>query len=241
MKKSPKDETMKHLQGRNAGKIIDLLLHNLFMASEEKKLAAHPQSLGLAEATPESLKDEQSTAVKEPPNRWRQFRENLQIVVIALVLALLIRMFVAEPRYIPSDSMLPTLEIGDRLVVEKISYHFRSPASGEIVVFDPPQQLQIQGYAKDQAFIKRVIGTSGQIIQVQDGKVYRNNLPLAEDYIAEPPAYDMPAVQVPEGYLFVMGDNRNNSNDSHVWGFLPEENVIGHACFRFWPFSRIGD
>jgi signal peptidase I len=211
------------------------------MASEEKELAAHSQSLGLAEVTSEAITDEKSTGVKEPPNSWQQFRENLQIVVIALVLALLIRMFVAEPRYIPSDSMLPTLEIGDRLVVEKISYHFRAPAIGEIVVFDPPQQLQIQGYAKDQAFIKRVIGTSGQIIQVQDGKVYRNNLPLTEDYIAEPPAYDMPAVQVPEGYLFVMGDNRNNSNDSHVWGFLPQENVIGHACFRFWPFSRIGD
>lgn len=218
-----------------------LILHIVFMTSEEKKLAPHPQSLGLAEATPETITDEKSTGVQEPPNIWRQFRENLQIIVIALVLALLIRMFVAEPRYIPSDSMLPTLEIGDRLVVEKISYHFRSPAIGEIVVFDPPQQLQIQGYAKDQAFIKRVIGTSGQIIQVQDGKVYRNNLPLTEDYIAEPPAYDMPAVQVPEGYLFVMGDNRNNSNDSHVWGFLPGENVIGHACFRFWPFSRIGD
>jgi signal peptidase I len=217
------------------------ILHIVFMTSEEKKLAPHPKSLGLAEATAETITAKKPTVVNEPPNIWQQFRENLQIVVIALVLALLIRMFVAEPRYIPSDSMLPTLEIGDRLVVEKISYHFRSPAIGEIVVFDPPQQLQIQGYAKDQAFIKRVIGTSGQIIEVQDGKVYRNNLPLTEDYIAEPPAYDMPAVQVPEGYLFVMGDNRNNSNDSHVWGFLPEENVIGHACFRFWPFSRMGD
>lgn len=217
------------------------ILHIVFMTSEENKLAPHPKPLGLAEATPETITAKESTVVQEPPNIWQQFRENLQIVVIALVLALLIRMFVAEPRYIPSDSMLPTLEIGDRLVVEKISYHFRAPEIGEIVVFDPPQQLQIQGYAKDQAFIKRVIGTSGQIIQVQDGKVYRNNLPLAEDYIAEPPAYDMPAVQVPEGYLFVMGDNRNNSNDSHVWGFLPQENVIGHACFRFWPFSRIGD
>jgi len=189
------------------------------------------------------------TAVQEPQDKdktqsnskvGRQLRENLQIIAIALALALLIRAFVAEPRFIPSDSMLPTLEVGDRLVVEKISYRFRSPAIGEIVVFDPPQQLQIQGYAKDQAFIKRVIGTPGQIIQVRNGKVYRNNIPLKEDYIAEPPNYQMEAVRVPANYLFVMGDNRNNSNDSHVWGFLPKENVIGHACFRFWPFSRIG-
>jgi signal peptidase I len=108
------------------------------------------------------------------------------------------------------------------------------------VVFDPPQQLQIQGYDKNQAFIKRVIGTPGQIIQVRNGKVYRNNVPIQEDYIAEPPNYQMEAVQVPENYLFVMGDNRNNSNDSHVWGFLPKDNVIGHACYRFWPLSRLG-
>lgn len=216
------------------------------MASEKKKLAAVNKSLGLADSTPEEINQDESTLgdqTKEQPNPkakiWQQTRENLQIIAIALALALFIRAFVAEPRFIPSDSMLPTLQVGDRLVVEKISYHFRLPATGEIVVFDPPQQLQIQGYAKDQAFIKRVIGTPGQTIQIEDGKVYLNGNPLNEDYIAEPPAYRMELVRVPEDQLFVMGDNRNNSNDSHVWGFLPKENIIGHACFRFWPFSRI--
>lgn len=217
------------------------------MASEKKNLTAANESPALANSTSEGINAEKSTVVQksqEQVNRgskiWRQLRENLQIVAIALALALFIRAFVAEPRYIPSDSMLPTLEVSDRLVVEKISYHFRPPAVGEIVVFDPPQQLQIQGYDKNQAFIKRIVGTPGQIIQVQGGKVYRDNIPIAEDYIAEPPNYQMEAVRVPENYLFVMGDNRNNSNDSHVWGFLPQQNVIGHACFRFWPFSRIG-
>jgi signal peptidase I len=217
------------------------------MALEKKKASAASQSSGLANSTSEKITLGQSSAATqetEQANRkskfWQQTRENLQIIAIALALALFIRAFVAEPRYIPSDSMLPTLEVGDRLVVEKVSYYFRPPATGEIVVFDPPQQLQIQGYAKDQAFIKRVIGTPGQTVQVQDGKVYINGRSLKEDYIAEPPAYQMEPVQVPEDQLFVMGDNRNNSNDSHVWGFLPKQNVIGHACYRFWPFSRIG-
>lgn len=171
---------------------------------------------------------------------WRTQKENLQLVVIALCLALLIRTFVAEPRYIPSDSMLPTLEMGDRLVVEKLSYRFHPPMTGDIVVFDPPQQLQVLGYAKDQAFIKRLIGESGQIVSVANGKVSLNGEPLPENYIAEPPAYQWGPQQVPDEEFFVMGDNRNDSNDSHIWGFLPKENIIGRARFRFWPLDRIG-
>ena len=166
--------------------------------------------------------------------------ENLQIIAIALTLALVMRTFVAEPRYIPSDSMLPTLETGDRLVIEKISYHFHPPTTLDIVVFSPPPQLILQGYQADQAFIKRVIATSGQTVEVKNGNVYVNTQPLTEKYIFAPPEYDLNPMQVPEGALFVMGDNRNNSNDSHVWGFLPQQNVIGRAIFRFWPFLRIG-
>lgn len=171
---------------------------------------------------------------------WRQIRENLAILAIALTLALLLRTFVAEPRYIPSDSMLPTLQVGDRLVVDKIGYRFHPPTTGDIVVFDPPPQLQIQGYAKDQAFIKRTIGQPGQLVTIANGKVYLDRQPLQEDYIAEPPAYEWGPRTVPQGELFVMGDNRNNSNDSHIWGFLPQENIIGRAFFRFWPLKRIG-
>jgi len=171
---------------------------------------------------------------------WRGQQENFQLVIIALCLALLIRVFIAEPRYIPSDSMLPTLRMGDRLVVEKISYRWRSPAIGDIVVFEPPQQLQILGYAKDQAFIKRVIGEPGQTLSITRGKVYLNRQPLQEDYIAAPPNYQWGPQVVPEAEFFVMGDNRNDSNDSHVWGFLPRKNIVGRAWFRFWPLNRIG-
>ncbi|NEP20449.1 MAG: signal peptidase I [Leptolyngbya sp. SIO4C1] len=177
----------------------------------------------------------------KPAKSWGQtVRENLKLVAIALTISLVVRIFIAEPRYIPSNSMEPTLHINDRLLVEKVSYRLHEPERGDIVVFEPPPQLQAIGYSADQAFIKRVIAQPGQTVEVSQGKVFVDGSPLSEAYIAEPPAYEMPPVQVPAGSLFVMGDNRNDSNDSHVWGFLPEENVIGRAAFRFWPFSEIG-
>lgn len=171
---------------------------------------------------------------------WRSQQENIRLVAIALILAILIRIFIAEPRYIPSDSMIPTLHTGDRLVVEKVSYHFHPPHTGDIVVFEPPEQLQSLGYRKDQVFIKRIIGKPGDLVRVNNSKVYVNDRPLSEDYIAEPPDYQLVSVKVPEAEFFVMGDNRNDSNDSHIWGFLPKQNIIGRAIFRFWPFDRIG-
>ncbi|GGA08592.1 signal peptidase I [Okeania sp. KiyG1] len=172
---------------------------------------------------------------------WQQQKENIKVLAIALSLSLLVRVFIAEPRYIPSDSMIPTLEVGDRLVVEKVSYYFHPPVAGDIIVFQPPQQLQRYGYAKNQAFIKRVIGLPGDTIRIENGLVYINDQPLTENYIAEPPEYTLPiSVEVPNNQYFVMGDNRNNSNDSHVWGFLPKKNIIGRAIFRFWPYPRFG-
>jgi signal peptidase I len=171
---------------------------------------------------------------------WSEQGENFLILAIALVLSVLIRMFVAEPRYIPSDSMIPTLEIGDRLVVEKVSYHLHSPQAGEIIVFSPPKPLQVQGYSTQQAFIKRIIAQPGQTVAVRNGIVYVDHQPLEEDYIAEPPAYNWGPENVPADHYFVMGDNRNDSNDSHIWGFLPQKNIIGHAAFRFWPIDRWG-
>ena len=121
----------------------------------------------------------------EKSSFWQGFWENVRIVVIAVAIALVIRTFIAEPRYIPSDSMLPTLEQGDRLVVEKVSYYFHPPQPGDIVVFEPPANLQVQGYKKEQAFIKRVIATAGDTLTVNNGKIYRNNQLINEDYILE--------------------------------------------------------
>lgn len=172
---------------------------------------------------------------------WQSITENTLTMVVAIAIALVIRVFVAEPRYIPSESMYPTLTTGDRLIVEKVSYKFHPVNRGDIIVFQPPQQLQVQGYQANQAFIKRAIATSGETVKVEDGIVYVNEQPLKENYIAQMPNYKLISVTVPQGKLFVMGDNRNNSNDSHIWGFLPQNNIIGRAVFRFWPLNRIGN
>ncbi|MBE9068998.1 signal peptidase I [Leptolyngbya cf. ectocarpi LEGE 11479] len=167
-------------------------------------------------------------------------KANAKLVAIAIAIAVVIRLFVAEPRFIPSNSMDPTLHIGDRLLIEKISYRFHPPHHGDIVVFEPPPQLQAVGYRPEQAFIKRVMGLPGDILTVHQGQLYRNDQPLNEPYILASPAYEMTPVTVPNNSLFVMGDNRNDSNDSHIWGFLPVDNVIGHATLRFWPPASWG-
>ena len=182
----------------------------------------------------------QTTDTNSSAKIWNSLRENFSLIAIALVLAFLIRTFIAEPRYIPSDSMVPTLLTGDRLVIEKISYHFHSPQFGDIIVFHPPEELQNRGYQKNQAFIKRVIGEPGNVVSINTGEVFLDGKSLQEDYIAEPPNQPFPPVKVPPDNLFVMGDNRNDSNDSRYWGFLPKHNVIGRAVFRFWPLGRIG-
>lgn len=173
-------------------------------------------------------------------SHWGGWQGNLKMLAIALVIALTLRLWVAEPRFIPSSSMVPTLHIGDRLVVDKLSYHWRPPHRGDIVVFHPPGQLVNLGYDGRQAFIKRIIGEPGETLEVSHGQVLLNGQPLAEPYRLEAPLYETPALTVPPGYLFVLGDNRNDSNDSHVWGLLPQGNLIGRARFRFWPLNRLG-
>ncbi|MDV3002105.1 MAG: Signal peptidase I T [Chroococcopsis gigantea SAG 12.99] len=164
--------------------------------------------------------------------------EGLKTVVTAGILAVGIRTFVAEARYIPSSSMEPTLQINDRLIIEKVGYHFRDPQRGDIVVFNPTKALREKNF-KD-AFIKRVIGLPGDTIKVHNGIVYANAQPLKENYIAQKPDYEFGPVTVPAGQYLVLGDNRNNSYDSHYWGFVPRENLIGRAAVRFWPFNRLG-
>jgi signal peptidase I len=194
--------------------------------------------------TPQIPSNPDSSGEAQELSRWQRLWQsqwgNIKVLLIALVIALTVRVLIAEPRYIPSNSMDPTLHIGDRLIVDKISYRWEDPHRGDIVVFMPPPQLAEFGYDQSQAFIKRVIGEPGHTVQVSHGQVLLDGAPLAESYILEPPRYEMVPVAVPEGYVFVMGDNRNDSNDSHVWGVLPQQNIIGRAWFRFWPLDRLG-
>jgi signal peptidase I len=164
--------------------------------------------------------------------------ELLKTLVSAGILAIGIRACVAEARFIPSESMLPTLEIDDRLIVEKISYRFHKPRRGDVVVFSPTDTLKKENYKE--AFIKRVIGIPGDTVEVKNGEVFVNNKKLTEKYILDPPNYQYPPTKVPKGQYLVFGDNRNNSYDSHYWGFVPLENLIGRATVRFWPPDRIG-
>ncbi|MGL5836232.1 MAG: signal peptidase I [Waterburya sp.] len=158
--------------------------------------------------------------------------------ILIPMLALFIRGFIAEARYIPSEAMLPTLQINDRLIINKLAYRFSPPQRGDIIVFSPTEVLQQQNYKE--AFIKRIVGLPGDKIQIKDGKVYINDQPLQEDYIQDLPNYEYRTQVVPANSYFVLGDNRNNSYDSHYWGFVPRENIIGKATQRFYPFARAG-
>ncbi|TAF54234.1 MAG: signal peptidase I [Oscillatoriales cyanobacterium] len=163
--------------------------------------------------------------------------ETLKTFALSAVLALGIRTFVAEARYIPSGSMLPTLQINDRLIIDKVSYHFTDVQRGDIVVFNPTEVLRQK--FKD-AFIKRVIGLPGDTVEVRRGTVFVNGEALSENYIAAEPDYVYGPEVVPEGQYLVLGDNRNNSYDSHYWGFVPRDLIVGKAVVRFWPPQRLG-
>ncbi|MEC4884762.1 MAG: signal peptidase I [Scytonema sp. PMC 1070.18] len=163
--------------------------------------------------------------------------EPIKTISLSLILALGIRTFVAEARYVPSGSMEPTIQPGDRLIVDKISYDFTSPQRGDIVVFNPTKTLQEDNF--HDAFIKRVIGLPGDKVEVTNGKVYINGLPIKENYIEAKPDYKWGPKTIPANSYLVLGDNRNDSFDSHYWGFVPRNKIIGRAIFFFWPLNRV--
>lgn len=166
--------------------------------------------------------------------------EFVDSVLIALALVfLVIRPFVVQAFYIPSASMHPTLVENDKILVSKFIYHLRPPHRGDVIVFRAPRNAE-PGSPDDKDFIKRLVALPGDTIAVHDSQVWVNGKALHEDYIAERPDYEMPPEKVEPGKVFVMGDNRNNSNDSHYWGQLDENRILGKAEVIFWPLSRAG-
>lgn len=184
-------------------------------------------------------------ALREPaPPSLRSFLASLVVLVLAVgaLSVFVIRPFVAEPFYIPSASMEPTLHgcdgcVPDRVLVDKLSYRFRSPERGEVVVFDRPANLAVP----EDRLIKRVIGLAGETVSGHDGAVWIGDRRLDEPYVnpACNGTADFGAVTVPAGRVFVMGDNRCNSLDGRVFGPIEESAIVGRAFLIIWPLGRL--
>jgi signal peptidase I len=171
----------------------------------------------------------------------RAWGEILESFVIAVVIVfLVVRPFVAQAFYIPSRSMAPTLNVSDRIIVNKFAYRLGEPVRHDVVVFRAPKEASRGINEEEKDFVKRVIGLPGDVIEVHGGTTYINGKPDPLSCLPEPVHYDLPPTTVPEGKLFVLGDNRNHSNDSHAWGVLDRELIIGKAEFVFWPLARVG-
>lgn len=163
------------------------------------------------------------------------FQEWLLPLAVAILLALSIRTFVAEARYINSESMIPTLEVNDRVFVDKIFYKKSGLQRQDVIIFAPPEKA----FTRDD-YIKRIVGLPGDEVEIKEGYLWVNGEIWEELYVAEMVNDNFGPVIVPEGQIFVLGDNRNNSSDSRSWGFVPEANIKGKALIRFYPFHRFG-
>lgn len=166
----------------------------------------------------------------------RSFIELVVILASAIVVAYLLQAFVVKPFQIPSESMQPTLEPGDRVLVNRLAYSFGgSPERGDLIVFKSPSDPETD-------YIKRVIAVGGETVEVKRGSVIINGDPLVEDYLERPDRSSFTMQTVPEGTVFVMGDNRGDSQDSRAWRspWLPVDNIIGKAFLIYWPLDRMG-
>jgi signal peptidase I len=192
--------------------------------------------------------NEPQPVIETPPEKQDggQFlRELLETVLLAVVLFLVINLVSARVR-VEGYSMVPTLDNGEYVLISRISYLTGNFQRGDIIVFRPPMYPDIPYWQRffglpgfdDQYedYIKRIIGLPGETVKIDNGTVYINNVALVEPYIQTPPDYSS-TWTVPPGELFVLGDNRNNSADSHAWGFLPEQNILGKALVVYWPFT----
>jgi signal peptidase I len=184
----------------------------------------------ISETPAPPLQPADTPTARQMPFWQRSLLEIIQTVVLAILLYFVIDSVVARVR-VENVSMEPTLMPGEFLLVNRLAYRFGEIDYGDIIVFHNPGNP-----AED--FIKRVIGLPGDMVTVENGIVYINDFPLDESYIAAPPNYSG-SWEVPEGGVFVLGDNRNQSSDSHAWGFVPVENIVGRALVIYWPLDSV--
>ena len=170
--------------------------------------------------------------LKETKDWGSELKEWVISITAAIVLAVFIRTFIVELYIVEGPSMKPTLQDSERLVVNKFIYRVREPEKGEVLIFRYPRDPR-------RDFVKRVIATAGDTIEIKEGRVYVNDQLQREDYILEKTRTEFPKVTIPDGTVFVMGDNRNNSEDSRFSdvGFVPLDLVKGKAILIFWPLD----
>lgn len=190
------------------------------MSEEETKLPDME-----SEKEPEQIEEEKEKTT---------FKDMLQVIVAAFVLAFLLKTFVVGNFWIPSESMVPTIEVNDKVIVTNFSYWFNEPERGDVIVFKYPMDPKTD-------YIKRCIGLPGETVEFKDSQLYINGEAVDEPYLPDDLVFeDYGPVEVPEGQYFMCGDNRNHSADSRVWGFLEEDLIIGKAQIIYWPFDRFG-
>jgi signal peptidase I len=159
-------------------------------------------------------------------------RDILITVILALAIFLLLQ-FTVQNFIVVGASMQPNFQDGERVVISKLAYNFGEPERGDVIVFHPPNN-------QDEDYIKRVIALPGEMVAVNDGVVYIDDQPLDEPYIKDLPAYALSEQRVPSNEYFVLGDNRNNSNDSHNGWTVPQQNIIGKVWLTIWPPEEWG-
>ena len=226
--------------------------------TEERPVPSDEPPSGRPPEDPPRDTDDRDEAAEKKRGPLHFLRELPGLILIALVLALLIKTFLIQAFYIPSQSMEPTLMVGDRVIVNKVVYRFRDPRRGEIIVFENPAHVEPErnplesfwhwiieglGFSTDPTkdFIKRVVAIPGDTIEIRAGDVFINGEQTDEPYISPvPDVGDFGPETIPEDRYFVMGDNRANSQDSRIFEAIKRDTIVGRAFLILWPPSRFG-
>ena len=207
------------------------------MTDDNPNPAAEPDPAAGGDATAVATDGAEKT--EKSARRRRATIEWIVLIGAALIIAIVIKTFLFQAFYIPSESMVPTLKVGDRVLVNKLSYDLHDVHRGDIVVFKAPPEARSDGIDD---LVKRVIGLPGDTVEArEDGRIYVNDRLLDEPYLpAGTRTTNLPPTKVPAGHLFMMGDNRTASRDSRYFGPIAESAIIGRVFLKIWPPGSIG-